>query len=350
MKIIHTADIHLGSKINTFPKDISNSRKEELRNSFKRMVDYAKNNEVQAILISGDLFDSVKPFQKDKDFFYSVVKNNPTIDFYYLRGNHDETGDSLELSNLKTFSNEWISYDLGGVTLTGVEITNDNATAIYSTLSLDDKALNIVMLHGEVSDNAGVDKVCVSKLKDKNIDYLALGHYHSYTSNAIDRRGVYAYSGCLEGRGYDETEDKGFILLEVTDKITHKFIPFSERKISLVTVDVAGLLDSYSMYEKAKKENDFSLNDIYRVELVGEVDAQVEDFSSDVNKYLSSDVKYAEVKDKTTKKIDISKYDGDVTLKGEFVRLVYQSGDYSDEEKAQIIAYGLKALGGKEIE
>ncbi len=350
MKIIHSADIHLGSKINTFSKDVSDARREELRNSFKRMVAFAKNNGVQAILISGDLFDSIKPFQKDKDFFYSVVKNNPSIDFYYLRGNHDELGDKLEFSNLKCFSNEWTSYDLGGVSLTGVEITKENATSIYSTLSLSENVLNIVMLHGEVSDSVGVDKVNVSKLKDKNIDYLALGHYHSYMTSSIDKRGIYAYSGCLEGRGYDETGDKGFILLEVTDKITHTFIPFSERKISLVKVDVSGLTDAYSMYQKACVVGKFSLNDIYRIELVGEVDAQVEDFASDIKKYLSSDVNYADVKDRTTKKIDISKYENDLSLKGEFVRLVYQNKDYSDEEKAQIIAYGLKALSGSEVE
>lgn len=350
MKIIHSADIHLGSKVNTFPKDISDARKEELRNSFKRMVDYAKNNGVNSILISGDLFDSDKPFQKDKDFFLSVVKNNPTIDFYYLRGNHDEYGDSLEFSNLKTFSSAWQTYDLGGVTITGVEITKDNATSIYSTLTLDENALNIVMLHGQTSDSAGVDKVCISKLKDKNIDYLALGHYHGYVSNAIDNRGTYAYSGCLEGRGYDETGDKGFVLLEIADKITHSFIPFSERKISLVTVDVSNFLDSYAMYERALKVGKFSPNDIYRVELVGEVDAQVSDFASDIKKYLSSEVKYVDVKDKTTKKIDISKYENDLSLKGEFVRLVYKSKDYSDEEKAEIIAYGLKALSGSEVE
>ena len=81
MKIIHTADIHLGSKINSFPKDVSTVRKEELRNSFRRMVDFAKQNGVQVVLISGDLFDGVKPLVKDKDFFYSVVQNNPDIDF-----------------------------------------------------------------------------------------------------------------------------------------------------------------------------------------------------------------------------------------------------------------------------
>lgn len=350
MKIIHTADIHLGAKINSFPKDISDARKEEVRNSFKRMVTYAKENQVDAILISGDLFESDKPFQKDKDFFFSVVKNNPSIDFYYLRGNHDEDGEGLEFSNLKTFSNEWTSFQLGEVVITGVELNKDNATSIYSTLSLDEDRLNIVMLHGELSDSVGVGKINLSKLKEKNVDYLALGHYHSYVFGAIDKRGVYAYSGCLEGRGYDETGDKGFVLLEVADKITHKFIPFSERKISLIKVEVDGLNDAYSIYQRACEVGKFSPNDLYRVELRGELSAGIDGLSSDVKKYLSSDVKYADVKDYTTKKIDISKYENDLSLKGEFVRLVYQSGDFTDEEKAQIIAYGLKALTGSEVE
>ena len=72
MKIIHTADIHLGSKINKFPKDISNERKQEIRNSFLRMVNYANENGVSLILLSGDVFDSDKPFKKDKDFLYKL--------------------------------------------------------------------------------------------------------------------------------------------------------------------------------------------------------------------------------------------------------------------------------------
>ena len=42
MKIIHTADIHLGSRMDSrFSKEIANERKAELRNTFKRLVEYA---------------------------------------------------------------------------------------------------------------------------------------------------------------------------------------------------------------------------------------------------------------------------------------------------------------------
>ncbi len=350
MKIIHTADIHLGSKISSFPKAVSNARKEEVRNSFKRMVEYAKSNAVKLILISGDLFDSEKPLVKDKQFFYSIVKNNPDIDFLYLRGNHDVYGDAEQYPNLKIFTNEWSSYRYGNVVISGVEIIKENASSIYSTLSLSSNDTNIVMLHGQAGDSFGVQKINLNKLRDKSIDYLALGHYHSNLFEKLDDRGVYAYSGCLEGRGYDETGDKGFVLLDINDKFNYAFIPFSQRKISLVTVDATSCSDAYSVYQNVLRVASFSKNDVYRVELHGEVDASIEDLESDVKKYLSQQALYVDVKDLTKKKLDVSQYESDTSLKGEFVRLVYNDGTLSNDEKAKIISYGLKALSGREVE
>lgn len=350
MKIIHTADIHLGSKINSFPKEVSIARKEEVRNSFKRMVDYANSNGVKAILISGDLFDSDKPLVKDKEFFYSVVSNNPKIDFIYLKGNHDILGDAKQFDNLKTFTNEWSSYQYGNLLISGVEMVKENATSIYSTLNLDGKYLNIVMLHGEVGDSSGLNKINLSKLRGKNVDYLALGHYHTNLFEKLDDRGVYAYSGCLEGRGYDETGNKGFVLLDITDKIDYEFIPFSNNKISLLTVDVSSLKDAYEIYLNAKAVGNFDKNGIYRLELVGELNATLDGVEKDLQKYLSSDALYIDVKDLTRKKIDVSKYEGDSSIKGEFVRSVYKAEHLTDEEKSKILAYGLKALSGVEVD
>ena len=82
MKIIHAADIHLGSKMDSkFPKEIADKRKTEIRNTFSRMVDYATDNGVPVIILAGDVFDYDIPFKKDKDFFYSVVKKHPQIAF-----------------------------------------------------------------------------------------------------------------------------------------------------------------------------------------------------------------------------------------------------------------------------
>ena len=345
MKIIHCADIHLGAPINSFPDEVSKERKREVRNTFIRMVQFAKEKGVKVIMLSGDVFDRDKPYKKDVEVFYDIVENNPEIDFLYLRGNHDQEGESIALSNLKTFSAAWQSYAYDDVVISGIEIGTENNVSMYSTLALNEKQKNIVMLHGQIGGD-----INLTRLRDKGIDYLALGHIHQYEEGALDNRGRYAYSGCLEGRGFDETGVKGFVLLDVEDKLSYTFIPFSLRSIEKVELDVSGLQAGSEMVRLARAQIPFKKENIYRIELVGEVDADVDSFAEDVQKYLETDCAYVSVKDKTTKKMDYTIYEGDNSLKGEFVRTVRERTDYTEEEKAQIIAFGLKALAGREVD
>ena len=345
MKIIHCADIHLGAPIQSFPKEVSEERKREVRNTFLRMVEFAREQDVKVIMLSGDVFDRDKPYKKDVDFFYGVVEKNPDIDFLYLRGNHDQEGKNIILPNLKTFSTSWQSYAYGDVVISGIELATENSSSLYSTLSLNEKKRNIVMLHGQIGG-----EINLTKLRDKNIDYLALGHIHQYEEGKLDGRGMYAYSGCLEGRGFDETGMKGFVLLDVEEKLSYAFTPFSLRCIERVELDVSGLQEGGEMARLAREKILFKKENIYRIELVGEVDADVDNFAEDVQRYLERDCAYLSVKDKTKKKIDYTAYEGDNSLKGEFVRMVRDSVEYTEEEKAQIIALGLKALAGREVD
>ena len=69
------------------------------------MLDYGRAVGVRAVLLCGDVFDSDRPFKKDKEFFYNAVKSHADTDFYYLRGNHDTSASYIEeLPNLKTFT------------------------------------------------------------------------------------------------------------------------------------------------------------------------------------------------------------------------------------------------------
>ena len=58
MKLIHIADVHLDSALQTNLNAIkSKQRRAEIINSFERVVDYASANNVAAILICGDLLE-----------------------------------------------------------------------------------------------------------------------------------------------------------------------------------------------------------------------------------------------------------------------------------------------------
>ena len=72
MKIIHCSDLHLDSKMETnLDKEKARERKNEILITFERMVNYAKENEVKAIIIAGDLFDKNTVTAKVKN----TVKN-----------------------------------------------------------------------------------------------------------------------------------------------------------------------------------------------------------------------------------------------------------------------------------
>ena len=304
-------------------------------------------------MLCGDVFDSDRPFKRDKDFFYGVVAGNPDIDFLYLKGNHD-ISDAIpeELpENLKLFSGQWTTYLYGDVVICGTEICSANSSSYYSSLVLDKEKLNIVMLHGQISDSISGGDINLKKLKNKNIDYLALGHIHKPSQGQIDERGEYVYCGCLEGRGFDEPGEHGFVLLDIDEgELKHKFIPFSKRKINQTDIEITGCKNAFEAYTKVKSNIQFSKCDLYRINLVGEINFDVDRLAGDVEKLLTDSCYFISVKDKTSREIDISQYESDRSIKGEFIRTVYANAELDNEAKMTIINCGLKALDGKEIE
>ena len=127
MKIIHCSDLHLDSKMETnLDKEKARERKNEILITFEKMVNYAKENEVEIIMIAGDLFDKKTISAKARSIVKNAIIANPQIDFLYLKGNHDEAGfideDEILPENLKLFNNRnWITYEYGNIAITGIE-------------------------------------------------------------------------------------------------------------------------------------------------------------------------------------------------------------------------------------
>ncbi len=353
MKIIHAADIHLGSKMDSsFTNEKAKDLKSTILSTFVRMIEYAHEENVKIIILAGDIFDSNYPSQKDKRFFYEIVKRNADIDFLYLKGNHDINSiyDEKELDNLKYFSNEWTTYDYDNISISGIELSEENSLTRYSSLSLDKNRINIVVMHGQVANGFQKDVINISKLKDKNIDYLALGHVHKYQSGKIDNRGKYAYSGCLQGRGFDEIGEHGFILLQIDDKIQEKFIPFTKNIINEFEIDISNTQSIMDVYNLIIQSVDINADGIYRINLIGQKSFDDDNLENDIKNILSYRCYFVDIKDKTSRKIDIDKYLYDSSLKGEFVKMVYNDSNLSDEEKNKIINLGIRALEDKEID
>lgn len=362
MKIIHCADLHLDSKMTAnLSKEQAKERKMEVLRTFSRMVEYAVKNDVSVIMIAGDMFDTRNVSATVRNFVRDVIVNHPKIDFLYLKGNHDNDNFLSKMEeipdNLCLFGDKWSTYTYGKVAITGLELNKENSLTAYNTLVLSHEAYNIVMLHGQLAEYKSRNKaevISLDELRNKNIDYLALGHVHSFIIDKLDARGVYCYSGCLDGRGFDECGSKGFVLLDIDPEkhtATSTFMPISSRVLYTIPVDITGVettQEAAFRMEAVIRENKYASTSLVKFVLKGEVGVECELETDLLEEQFADYFYFCKVYDETKIKVNYQEYEKDASLKGEFVRLVSKS-DLSEEEKAMVIRTGILALQGEEI-
>ena len=353
MKFIHTSDIHLDSPLGAHLDTArARERRRELLLSFSRLVDSAIAENVRGVIIAGDLFDSNKISRRALDTALDVIEAAKKITFFYLPGNHE--GDAIERSgralpkNLLIFGDEWTYFQCGEVTVCGRATVKED---MFRSLILPEHTKNIVVLHGELRERTCSPEIIGRQdARGKNIDYLALGHYHSYGYEQIDRRCVAVYSGTPEGRGFDEVGDKGYVMLDTAEVgVKFSFTPFAKRKLHIAEVDITGAT-RVSEIERfiAARIMRIPRSDLVRVVLTGEKKPELWSDTDALTEKLGNDYYYFEVKDESHLAINSADYARDKSLKGEFIRLVMADGSLSERQKEDVIATGLYALLGEE--
>lgn len=357
MRLIHCADLHLDSGMKSLPDNIAEERHNELLDTWSRLVTDAIDRNVRAVILAGDIFDGERVSNKTLRFFLSEIQRAPQIDFLYLSGNHDEGGvfRDYELPpNLKLFGDKWACYAYDNVCIYGVSQTRQNYSLRIShelaKINFDPNQINIVVLHGAMASGAGgYNTINTSWFSGKPISYFALGHIHQY--KRWEQRGsIWCYPGCLEGRGFDERGPKGYVLLDVgTHSLRDSFVPFSQRTFEEVSVDISDLRTTSGIRDALRKESSaIPVESLVKFVLYGthDIDSFVD--TSLLATEISSWFYFSKIKDDTKLSIDSSEYARDISLKGEFLRVVQASG-LSDKEKARTIKVGLSAIAGEAI-
>ena len=351
MKLIHCADLHLDSPMESnLPADKARERRNEILFTFSELVRLADENGADAILIAGDLFDTKRTTQKTEQYVINLVEQHPKLNFFYLAGNHDSgnrlSEDKNLPENLYTFRKDWTSYALGDIYITGSECPDPDSLVIP-----EDK-VNVVLLHGQQKETntAEQDVIPFKKYKDKHIDYLALGHLHGYREAALDERGIACYSGCLEGRGFDECGQKGYVLLEIEHgKVKHTFVPFARRTLHEITCDLSDCQSPLEAENRLLAATErIPASDLVKAILVGDCPPQLMIDTAQLSQLLSQRFYFAKLVNRTRLAIRPQDYIHDVSLKGEFVRRVMAS-DLTEAEKEEIIICGFRALNGEEL-
>lgn len=354
MKIIHCADIHIGSAMNNLPLEKSRLRKREIIDTFFNLVKQAGSQNVCAVIIAGDFFDTGKIARSTRREILSFLGSFPNIDFLYLKGNHDSKAvledDELPApTNLHRFNSAggWTYFNYDNVCIAGIDISKQSGGGFYEQLRLDKNNFNIAVMHGDLQT------LNLDRLKGKHIDYLALGDIHmpDIQPKRLDFRGVYGYSGCLEGRGFDELGERGFFMLEVENgKLTRReFCSVAKRRYEEVEVDITGL-DTHFKIDSIIREKTSLLDreNIVRVVLKGKRNADTQIEKTNLENKLIERFFHAAIKDQSALDMNSVSFESEISLRSEFVKLV-GGCDLELSQKQKIIEYGIKALRGEEI-
>ena len=348
MKIIHTADNHLGAPMLGLSQEAAKLRKEELLGSFLRLLQFAKTEGVDAVFLCGDLFDTPTPSPTLIRGVLEGVAACPA-QVFYITGNHDEGVVFPYLpDNFHRFGKGLHSYRLGEITVTGADYRYIGGD--FSRLSLPEDTCNFLLLHGDVRQSFSAEKgaIDLSVLPRKNIDYLALGHIHqSSETKRLDGRGAYRYCGTPEGHGFDECGEKGFFLIDTAQGVRSTFIPFATRAYHEILLDLSGVTTTAQAEEKiAAALSGVPSKDGVKLRLKGNVPQGV----LRVQKWLASlSTRYfaLKIEDETSPALDYEKYESEKSLKGELVRL---SSRLPKEEREAVLSLAFRALAGEDLD
>ncbi len=349
MKILHTADLHLGAPMRAIlPPREQKLRREELLSSFLRLSEAARREGCAAVIIAGDLFDTEAAAMMLSPSVLDVIGRFPQIDFYYVSGNHEREAELLGKTpeNLHIFGDSFTFFEKENVVFfgkRGAKYTD------FENICLQERKINILVAHGAWAEgyNRGAD-LPLGFLRSKGIDYCALGHYHSYSERRIDYRGIAVYPGCPEGRGFDEIGQKGAVLIETAAHgVSHRFLPLCRRTLHRIEVcvsDAKSTLDIFMLCDGAVK--DVTREDLVRLVLTGaRVNIPMIDPLT-VERHFLGRFYHVEIEDRTVAAPVLDTLYRESSLRGELVRRVSEDKALTPEQKKSVIALGLAALNG----
>jgi DNA repair exonuclease SbcCD nuclease subunit len=340
--------------------------------AFHRIINLCREEEVQVLLISGDLFDSVHVPAELLSLVQNSFASLSKVRIFIAPGNHDPaTIDSPYLQedfwseNVYIFKGKPACYQIEdlGVRVWGAAFTGSYRQQSWlGQLSLmraelpKDNMIDICVLHGtlvtpgQVSDYGPLTE---QQIAVSGMDYIALGHQHRRTQLKSVGKVYYAYSGCPEGRRFDEPGDQGVYLGDVTPGYCDiKYVSVSSRAFVNLPFTVTGMTTQEVIdgLRKSMQElfGDNYTENLYAVELTGVLsDASI--LQTDELRLALADLFFLKVIDNTYIEVDDNNVAFDYTLRGIFLRKIKERRAKVDDDTMLQMAQklGLKAFSGK---
>ena len=366
-KIFHCADIHLDSPFSLSSPRGAERRRTELRAAFTSALMFARDRKADIFIISGDLFDGEYVTRDTREFITRELAKLAPMPVFIAPGNHDPftAGSPFEalskLQNVHVFgaARERVELPELGTDIYGVGFTSRYmlSSPVAGWETADPSRVNILVCHGDMtSASSQTAPITEAEIAASGFDYIALGHIHKASGVLRAGRTYYAYPGCIEGRGFDETGKKGalFGAVEKGECSVAQYY-FSKCRYEEITVDIGGCNDKFEAVDRIRAAmRPYAEDTELRVRLCGELREPFNILPSEFGRGAELP-RSIELVDSTLLLPDIGELEGENTLRGVFCRkmlarikkLPEGSAEYRECELA--LRYGLAALQDRPV-
>lgn len=357
MRFVHIADMHFDAPFTSLNSKtgLGDQRRLEQRKAFKKAIDYIKENQIDYLLIAGDLYEHEYIKKSTIDYISQLFSEIPNTKIFISPGNHDpyikksyydiyEFGENVYIfrnANLEKYEDE--NVNIYGMAFNEFYM---NTSPLENIILPYSNKPNILLAHCDL--NGSKDKegfsynpILESKLNLIGFDYCAIGHIHKNNFNNLNR--IY-YPGSTISLGFDELGSHGMIVGELTkDKLDMNFIYLDERTFEEIEISVDGLGAKEDLIEKIL---DYNFNEMvmYKIILTGKRNFEIN--PRYILKVISRN-NVLKIKDQTKLNYDLDVLSKQNNLKGIFVKEVlqmYNQGLCTEEEYQKAIEIGLEAM------
>ena len=289
MKFMHISDVHLGVEPDA-GKEWSKKRAQDIWESLAEIVAEAGRQQVDFLLISGDLFhrQPLKRELKEVNYLFSQI---PHVKVALVAGNHDHMQPKCYYLDFEWADNVFFFKE---EEVTSIDFPEENVTIYgmsywhmklpkrcYDNLGVKDlNRINILLAHGGDEEHIPYS---AKQVLEQGIDYIAGGHLHT-GRQLVENKAIIA--GPLEPTESKEVGPHGYWIGEILKRGGHveqqvHFFPIKKCEYCNETINVT---PKTTMYELESTIRELALTGEpykrYRIFLEGYIDAEQEyDFS-----------------------------------------------------------------------
>ncbi|KAA3619316.1 MAG: hypothetical protein DWQ05_00945 [Calditrichaeota bacterium] len=371
MKIFHFSDLHLDTPFTSSYFDVALARqcRLRLRRTLSKLLNFAKQQKVDAITIAGDLFEGDRVSRDTLHFLAENFAEISPTPVYIAPGNHDcYTRNSAYArfawpENVFIFTeNKLQPVELNDeITLWGVahNVPDERQNPLVDFKVPQDGKAHILLMHGSETGPFSEARAVhmpftLQDIKNSGFAFSLLGHYHG-AKDVPDQTPIALYPGSPQPLNFGETGVHSAVVLTIDKQKTNiKAFSTETQLFHTIHLDISKYTNTDALAQGISENAVEFAEDanFLRLHLTGVSDRQQRFDLEMLQEQLAEKFNYVKIFDEIHNENELDDLAREPTVRGTFVRQLKEmlSNEEEDGELVRLaMKYGLRAFEGESI-